>query len=91
MPRSYAPCSFPCCPRTFYAHDLCKLHYTQRREGRPLSLPAGRVSQGVCSFSECSRAGYAHSLCKSHAAQARRGRPLTPLRPYVFTKAPRTR
>ena len=78
MPRRSTPCSFPRCPRTFFALGLCKLHWTQQYQGRPLSLPREPAD---CSFRGCDRGGYAKGLCRSHYQQQRRGRPLTALGP----------
>jgi HNH endonuclease len=82
-------CSFPGCDRTYYAKGLCRPHYTQQLNRRPLKpiRPWPPVPTS-CEFEGCDKRATNRGLCPAHAKQRSKGQPLRPLRPFYGTKGP---
>lgn len=72
------------CEHRHYARGLCKSHYMQQRDGKPLAKLLSAYNVRECSFPGCENPSVArrgNPLCRSHHSQAYRGVELTELRP----------
>ena len=79
-------CHGPECARPVHCLNLCKTHYEQARQGKPLRpiqtfVPRGTI--GECTFPGCNRPHSSRGLCAAHYGQFKRGGPLKPIRSWV--------
>ena len=78
-------CTGPNCTRTVHGRGLCKSHYNQRREGRPLApLMVRPTPDGPCTADGCDTAAVSKGMCRLHyqaAWRAARGQAVRPKRP----------
>lgn len=60
-------CTFPACSKPVRAKGLCMGHYTQQRQGRPLSpLRAHKPKGTSCGFPLCPLPYWGNGLCRQH-------------------------
>lgn len=68
-------CRFPGCGCETVAKVLCRTHYYQDRNGKPLTAikPKTRRKGRQCSFKGCTRPAEGRGYCTAHRAQLYRG------------------
>lgn len=59
-------CSFPGCDRPRLSQGWCGGHYSQHREGRPMTPLRPVDPERGCRVAACSKRHYAQGLCKNH-------------------------
>lgn len=73
------------CEHRHYARGLCKSHYIQVRDGKPLAKLLSAYKVRDCTFPGCENQSVArrgNPLCRGHHSQAYRGVELFELTPY---------
>lgn len=67
-PRPNVPCSFTDCDRPSYCKTLCRRHYEQQNEGKPLTpiRPKLKRQPDVCAIAGCGRVPRVKGLCGMH-------------------------
>lgn len=75
-------CNFALCDRPVQAKGLCRGHYGQQHNGRPLTpiKPVNRNKGKTCWFETCNREATTKGLCGNHYQQQRGGYELKDLR-----------
>lgn len=77
-PKDPVECSFDGCARQVKARNLCRGHWRQQNDGKPLK-PLIVKKFSMCSFEGCDREADSHKLCVGHLYQWRKGMDLRPL------------